>query len=112
MSEKEIMEQFAPKPCSRRVEFDALMSAINHQQSVENHPYLDSLRELDKKRSLILTQKNALNIQLNAIKEERLDIEQKQKGMNRVFHQLKHELCEMNQRLLRYGEVLMEGEAV
>ena len=101
MTKEEIMEQFAPKLCSSKVEFDGLMQAINHQQSIENHPYLDSLRELNKKKALILTQKNALNIQLNAIKEERLDIEQKQKDMNRLFHQLKHELIEMNPKVLK-----------
>ena len=112
MSKEEIMAKFQPKKCGSQVEFDERIHAINHQQSVENHPYLDRLRELAKKKALIETQKQALNIQLNAIKEERLDIEQKQKDMNRLFHQLKHELCEMNQTLLRYGEVLMEGEAV
>lgn len=101
MSEKEIMEQFAPKKCENQVEFDERIHAINHQQSVENHPYLDRLRELAKKKALIETQKQALNIQLNAIKEERLDIEQKQKDMNRLFHQLKHELIEMNPKGLK-----------
>lgn len=101
MTKKEIMEQFAPKKCENQVEFDDLMHAINNQQSVENHPFLDRLRELARKKALIVTQKQALNIQLNTIKEERLDIEQKQKDMNRLFHQLKHELIELNPKGLK-----------
>lgn len=85
-----------PRKCNSQVEFDELMHEINNQQSLENHPYLDRLRELSKQRALIETQKQSLNVQLNAIKVERLDIEQKQKDINREYHALKHELIEMN----------------
>lgn len=50
MTKKEIMEQFAPKKCENQVEFDDLMHAINNQQSIENHPFLDRLRELVRKK--------------------------------------------------------------
>jgi hypothetical protein len=35
---------------------------------------------------------------LNAIKVERLELEQKRKDINRVFHDLKHELIMLNPR--------------
>jgi len=101
MTEQEIRVMFAPVKCDNQIEFDERMHAINNQQSIENHPYLDRLRELNKQRTLIETQKQALNIQLNAIKAERLEIEQKQKDINRVFHQLKHELIELNPKGLK-----------
>ena len=82
------------------------MHAINNQQTIENHPYLDRLRELNKQRTLIETQIQAMKVQLNTIKVERLDIEQKQKDINRVFHQLKHELCELNPLGLKNEEKL------
>jgi hypothetical protein len=101
MTEQEIRVMFAPVKCDNQIEFDERMHAINNQQSIENHPYLDRLRELNKQRTLIETQKQALNIQLNAIKAERLEIEQKQKDINRVFYQLKHELLELNPKGLK-----------
>jgi len=104
MTEKEIRAMFAPVKCDNQIEFDERMHAINNQQSIENHPYLDRLRELNKQRTLIETQKQALNIQLNAIKAERLEIEQKQKDTNRVFHAIKHELIELNPKGLKNAE--------
>lgn len=95
---------FAPVKCDNQIEFDERMHAINNQQSIENHPYLDRLRELNKQRTLIETLKQALNIQLNAIKAEKLEIEQKQKDINRVFYQLKHELLELNPKGLKNAE--------
>ena len=43
-----------------------------------------------------MQQKSAINIQLDAIKVERLDLEQKRKDINRIFHDLKHELIMLN----------------
>lgn len=95
------MEQFAPKKCENQVEFDERMHAINNQQSIENHPYLDRLREISKQKALISVQMDALKQQMKALRVEAIDIEQKQKDMNRLFHQLKHELIEMNPKGLK-----------
>jgi hypothetical protein len=78
------------------MEFDRLMSEMNTEQTHLNHPYLDRERELIKQKKLLEQQKSAINIQLDAIKLERLDLEQKRKDINRVFHDLKHELIMMN----------------
>lgn len=101
MTEKEIRVMFAPVRCANQIEFDYNMHAINNQQAIENRPYLDRLRELSKKATLIESQKQALNIQLNAIRAARLEIEQKQKDINRVFHDLKNELIELNPKGLK-----------
>ena len=93
---EEMKVKLQPRKCNSQVEFDELMHEINNQQSLENHPYLDRLRELNKQRALIETQKQALNVQLNAIKVERIEIEQKQKDINREYHAIKHELIELN----------------
>ena len=92
---------FAPVKGDNQVEFDGRMHAINNQQTIENRPYLDRLRELSKNVTLIESQKQALNIQLNAIRAARLEIEQKQKDINRVFYDLKHELLELNPKGLK-----------
>ena len=80
------------------MEFDRLMSEMNTDQTHLNHPYLDRERELAKQRELLETQKQAINIQLNQIKVERLELEQKRKEINRVFHDLKHDLIMLNPR--------------
>jgi hypothetical protein len=43
-----------------------------------------------------MQQKSAINIQLDAIQVERYDLEQKRKNINRLFHDLKHELIVLN----------------
>lgn len=98
MNEKEIRAKFEAQVCETQMEFDRLMSEMNTEQTHLNHPYLDRERELAKQRELLETQKQAINIQLNQIKVERLELEQKRKDINRVFHDLKHDLIMLNPR--------------
>ena len=105
MNEKEIRAKFEAQVCATQMEFDRLMSEMNTEQTHLNHPYLDRERELAKQKELLEQQnelleqqKQAINIQLNAIKLERLDLEQKRKDINRVFHDLKHDLIMLNPR--------------
>ena len=98
MNEKEIRAKYEARKCETQIEFDRLMSEMNDEQTHLNHPYLDRERELAKQREMLETQKQAINIQLNAIKVERLELEQKRKDINRVFHDLKHELIMLNPR--------------
>ena len=98
MNEKEIRAKYEARKCETQMEFDRLMSEMNTEQTHMNHPYLDRERELAKQREMLETQKQAINIQLNAIKVERLELEQKRKDINRVFHDLKHELIMLNPR--------------
>jgi superfamily I DNA and RNA helicase len=96
MNEKEIRAKYEARKCETQMEFDRLMSEMNTEQTHLNHPFLDRERELIKQKKLLEQQKSAINIQLDAIKLERLDLEQKRKDINRVFHDLKHELIMMN----------------
>ena len=98
MNEKEIREKYKAQKCTSQIEFDLLMSLMNSEQEHLNHPYLDRERELDKQKELLKQQIEAIRIQLNAIKVERFDIEQKRKDINRLFHELKHELIMLNPR--------------
>ena len=98
MNEKEIRAKYEARKCETQMEFDRLMSEMNTEQTHLNHPYLDRERELAKQREMLMTQKSAINIQLNQIKIERVGIEQKRKEINRVFHDLKHELIMLNPR--------------
>ena len=98
MNEKEIKAKYQSRKCSTQVEFDRIMSEMNMEQTMLNHPFLDRERELVKQREMLWTQKEAINIQLNQIKIERTELEQKRKDINRLFHELKHELIMANPR--------------
>ncbi len=98
MNEKEIRAKYEAQVCATQMEFDRMMSEMNAEQTHLNHPYLDRERELAKQRELLETQKQAISIQLNQIKVERLELEQKRKDINRVFHDLKHNLIMLNPR--------------
>ena len=98
MNKKEIRAKYEARKCENQMEFDRLMSEMNTEQTHLNHPYLDRERELAKQKELLEQQKQAINIQLNAIKVERIDLDQKRKDINRIFHDLKHELIMLNPR--------------
>ena len=70
MNEKEIRAKYEAQVCATQMEFDRLMSEMNTEQTHLNHPYLDRERELAKQKELLEQQKQAINIQLNAIKLE------------------------------------------
>ncbi len=90
------MGNYPPRKCNSQIEFDELMHNVNDLQTKTNHPYLDRLREINKQKTLIKVQIDGLHQQLSALKVEALDIEQRRKDSNRVFHDWKHTLIEMN----------------
>ena len=98
MNEKEIREKYPPRQLTSQVEFDRVMSTMNQEQTELNHPYLDRYRELAKHRENLMMQMDAIKIQLKGIAVERLELEQKRKNINRLFHELKHELILANPR--------------
>lgn len=72
------------------------MQELNAEQTHLNHPYLDRDRELAKQRELLELQRKSIEIQLRTISVERIELEQKRKEINRVFHDLKHEFIILN----------------
>ena len=98
MNEKEIREKWGGVECKTQMEFDHVMAEINEAQGRMNRPYLDREFELAKRMELLKQQKQAINIQMAAIKVERVDMQQRQKEINRVFHDVKHSLIMKNPR--------------
>ena len=98
MNEKEIRAKYEARKCENQMEFDRVMSEMNTEQTHLNHPYLDRDREIAQQRENIRIQMQALKTQDSALKVERLELEQKRKEINRVFHDLKHELIMLNPR--------------
>ena len=99
MKEQEIRAKYEARKCENQREFDCMMQAMNEEQMHLNHPYLDRDRELAKQRELLMQQMDAIKIQLKAIRVERIDLEQKRKDINRMFHDLKHELIMANPKV-------------
>lgn len=96
MNEKEIRAKYPPRQLESQIEFDRVMSTMNEEQTRLNHPLLDRDRELARQRENLLIQMEAIKIQLKSIAIERLELEQKRKDTNRLFHELKHELIMAN----------------
>ena len=98
MNEKEIRAKYEARKCETQMEFDRVMSEMNTEQTHLNHPYLYRDREIAQQRENIRIQMQALKTQDAALKIERMELEQKRKDINRVFHDLKHELIMLNPR--------------
>lgn len=98
MNEKEIRAKYPARQLESQIEFDRVMSTMNEEQTSLNHPLLDRDRELARQRENLLIQMEAIKIQLKSIAIERLELEQKRKDTNRLFHELKHELIMANPR--------------
>ena len=90
MNEQEIRARFEARKLESQIEFERMMNEMNTMQTNLNHPSWDRDRELLKQRALLIQQKSAINIQLDAIQVERYDLEQKRKNINRLIHDLKH----------------------
>lgn len=98
MNEKEIRAKYVARKCENQMEFDRMMSEMNTEQEHLNHPYLDRRRQIAIQREDINVQIYALHQQDAELKKESLMVEQRVKDINRVFHDLKHELIMMNPR--------------
>ena len=96
MKVEEIREKYPPQVVETQIEFERIMSEMNAEQTHMNHPYLDRDREIAVQREQIKVQIQALHTQDSALKLEKLELEAKRKEINRVFHDLKHELIMLN----------------
>lgn len=98
MEIEEIKAKYQARQMDSQIEFDRVMNELNTEQTHMNHPYLDRMREIEKKINLLKVEKRSIDIQIDTLKIERVELEQKAKDINRVFHELKHELIMMNPR--------------
>ena len=98
MNQEELMAKYQPRQLENQVEFETIMSEMNNEQSLLNHPYIDRKMEIIKKRELLMIQLNSVKSQLAALSVEYQDIEAKQKEINRAYHAVKHEFILLNPR--------------
>lgn len=95
-NEKEIREKYAPKAVSTQIEFEKLMADINDAQRKLVKPFDDKELELLNQRSLLQQQLSGLYMQMDSIDVQKRNLVAKHKEINRVFHDLKHELNLLN----------------
>lgn len=98
MEIEEIKAKYQARQLDSQIEFDRVMNELNTEQTHLNHPYLDRMRDIEKKINLLKVEKRSIDIQIDTLKIERVELEQKAKDINRMFHELKHELIMMNPR--------------
>ena len=85
-----------PPLCNTQKDFDAEMARLNEEQCYELKPYRDKESELVKKRANLMTQRSAINIQLDMLRCEYTDNEDAKREIVSKFHEMKHRLIMLN----------------
>lgn len=97
--QKETLRQrFAARDCENQHEFDMWMQEANAVQHTFVDPYDKRLGEFTQRRASLMAQKSAINIQLDMLKQERVDVESARREVCALFHELKHAMIERNPR--------------
>lgn len=97
-NEKEIREKYPPHEVETQIEFDEIMAQINFDQRWMVKPFDEKELELLNQRTLLQQQMTAIRIQIDAIDMQKRTVVAQHKEINRVFHEIKHELIMLNPR--------------
>lgn len=95
---KELREKYQPQVFENQAQFDDYMCRLDNLQSIKNRPFKDELAKWQRKRQALKIQHLAILQKMEQTGIEIQIIEEKQKKMNRAFHDLKHETITLNPR--------------
>ena len=96
-NEKEIRGNYPPPhEVETQIEFDKVMEQINFDQRQLVQPFAEKELELLNQRTLLQQQMTAIRIQIDAIDMQKRTVVAQHKEINRVFHEIKHELIMLN----------------
>ena len=95
---KELQAKFAPKECESQIEFERLMAELQDANTQAAHPYLDKIQEINHASLKKDKELHQLHAEIDSLKIIKLEVEQELKDVNRVFHDLKHQLVMLNPR--------------
>lgn len=98
MSTEEIKKKYPPQEVEKQIDFENYMSELNNAQMEANHPYIDELGELNRKTLEIDMRINALKVSRDELRIRKHELEAERKDINRVCHDLKHEMIRLNPR--------------
>ena len=96
MTEQEFRAKYQPRELETQAEFDALMQLMRQEQTNENYSYIDRLDEIAKQHKLLDIQRWTIKQQMHALSIERIEIETKQREINRAYYDIKHQFCVLN----------------
>ena len=96
MTTKELQERFEPQVVDNQIKFEEYMTGLNVEQSKAVAPIDERLMELHRQSTQIEIQMNALAIQIKTIRLEKNELEAKKKDINRICHELKHAMIQLN----------------
>lgn len=100
MNEQEIRARHQAVTCATQVEFEEKIAAINIEQSQIVDPMTDKENQLKSKISKLRLERKKLDVLIQTIVVEYNELLEKKKPINRLFHELKHELIKKNPREL------------
>ena len=94
----ELQKRFAPKECETQIEFERLMSELQEENTKKITPYNDRINAINHDLLLADKKLHELHAHMDKMRLERMEVEQDAKDINRIFHQLKHQLIMRNPR--------------
>lgn len=96
MTVQEIREKYPPRKCESQAEFDDFMCLLYADRESVNNPINDEKMAIERKATMLQTQINLLKAQKSTLNGERLEIEARQKEINRAFHDIKVKMFQLN----------------
>ena len=98
MSTEEIKKSYPPQEVATQIEFENYMSELNAAQTEANHPYIDKLTVLNRKKIEIDVRIKQLSMERDDLRLQTIELEAERKEINRACHELKHEMIRLNPR--------------
>lgn len=96
MTPQEIQEKWAARKFETQAEFEAMMVAINNEQTEANAPLIDKDTEFSKMIEALKARRSELDRRIAMVRIDRLNLMQEQKAINRAYHKVKHDLIVLN----------------
>ena len=94
----ELQNRFAPKECETQIEFERLMSELQEENTKKVTPYRDKINAYNYDLLIADKKLHELHAQIDKIKLAKMEAEQDAKDINRIFHNIKHQLIMANPR--------------
>jgi len=96
MTIQEIWEKYPPRKCDSQAELDTIMRNLYNDREAFNIPINEEKLAITKKMNNLTTQINLAKAQKSTLNAERLELETRQKEINRTFFNIKQQMLELN----------------
>jgi predicted nucleic acid-binding Zn-ribbon protein len=96
MNTNEIRVLFKPHLVVTQSEYVDFMRRVDEAQTAANHPYADKTAQLHIERTRLAARINAIKVEIAAVDNDIRQLNLDRKEMNRAFHNIKHEMAQLN----------------